>query len=42
MKRKANQRSAPGARTVLCFHIEAHWPGAKESKYSTQCFCDKL
>jgi hypothetical protein len=27
----ANPRSALDARTVLCFHIEAHWPGASES-----------
>ena len=28
----ANERSALDARTVLCFHIEAHWPGASESE----------
>ena len=28
----ANYRSALDARTALCFHIEAHWPGASESE----------
>jgi hypothetical protein len=31
LKRKLPKRSALDARTALCFHIEAHWPGASES-----------
>jgi len=27
-----NERSALDARTPLCLHIEAHWPGASESE----------
>jgi hypothetical protein len=30
-KQSSNPRSALDARTALCFHIEAHWPGASES-----------
>jgi hypothetical protein len=29
-----NLHSALDARAALCFHIEAHWPGASESKRS--------
>ena len=31
MQPGSNLRSALDARTVLCFHIERHWPGASES-----------
>ena len=31
IKRMANERSALDARTALCLHVEAHWPGASES-----------
>jgi hypothetical protein len=27
-----NHRSALDARSALCLHIEAHWPGASESE----------
>ena len=30
----SNPRSALDARTVLCFHIQGHWPGASESERS--------
>jgi hypothetical protein len=30
--RDANERSALDARTALCLHIEAQWPGASESE----------
>jgi hypothetical protein len=29
-----NQRSALDARTALCLHMQAHWPGASESERS--------
>ena len=31
----ANLRSALDARTVLCFHIEARWPGARDHYIGT-------
>ena len=32
IERAANLRSALDARMLLCFHTQAHWPGACESE----------